>query len=274
MPDLSLQSQAALSHEDRGPLLLGVSWGLTGLATVFLALRLYCKYLSKRRLWCDDYILIAAWVCCYLTAHALPSASAVADLKCPVQAMILIDDILTVFLVREFGLGRHSWDLQVRDPVRFELLLSSRATVTITAIVWTKSAFAVTLLRLTAGRTRAFVWFILVTVNIAMGVSALVPWIQCRPLAKTWDKTLPGTCWAPGVGVNIWIPTGGTFGLPPRKYETASRWQANNNASSLPAYSAAVDFVLAALPWTFLWKLRMRKREKLGILIAMSMGVL
>jgi len=35
-----------------------------------------------------------------------------------------------------------------------------------------------------------------------------------------------------------------------------------------------MDFTLAVLPWTFLWKLRMRKREKVGILIAMSMGVM
>ena len=33
-----------------------------------------------------------------------------------------------------------------------------------------------------------------------------------------------------------------------------------------------MDFVLAALPWTFLWRLLLRRREMLGILIAMSMG--
>jgi len=216
--------QAKLPHDDRGPELLGVSWGLTGLATLFLTLRLYCKYSSRRRLWWDDYILIAAWV------------------------TIIVNDILSVMLVREYGLGHHSWDLLPGDPVRFTLLLSSRATVTITSIGWTKSAFAVTLLRLTTDRTKILVWFILISLNIVMGVSALVPWIQCWPLAKGWDASIEGTCWAPGVGVNIWIPTG--------------------------AYSAAMDFTLAILPWTFLWKIRMQKREKLGILIAMSMGII
>ena len=71
MPDLSQQGQPNLSHDDRGPVLLGVSWGLTGLATVFLALRLYCKHLSRRRLWWDDYILIASWV-----SFSSPSVSA------------------------------------------------------------------------------------------------------------------------------------------------------------------------------------------------------
>jgi hypothetical protein len=34
-----------------------------------------------------------------------------------------------------------------------------------------------------------------------------------------------------------------------------------------------MDFVLAALPWTFLWKLRMRRKEKIGVGIAMSVGI-
>jgi hypothetical protein len=40
------------------------------------------------------------------------------------------------------------------------------------------------------------------------------------------------------------------------------------------AYSALIDFTLAALPWTFLYHMLLRRREKAGILIAMSMGVM
>jgi hypothetical protein len=125
--------------------------------------------------------------------------------------MIVVDDALTTVLVEEFKLGRHSWDLQITDVTRFTLILSSRATVTITAIVWTKTAFAVTLLRLTDGKIRAFVWFIIVSLSITMGFSAAVPWIQCNPIQKGWQPMLPGYCWAPGVGTNIWIATGGMF---------------------------------------------------------------
>jgi hypothetical protein len=50
------------SEPDNGPLLLGVSWGLTSLATVFLGLRLYCKLSTGRRLWWDDWIMLAGWV--------------------------------------------------------------------------------------------------------------------------------------------------------------------------------------------------------------------
>ena len=42
----------------------------------------------------------------------------------------------------------------------------------------------------------------------------------------------------------------------------------------LTVYSAVVDFVLAFLPWPLIWGLRMRRREKIGVAVAMSMGVL
>jgi hypothetical protein len=54
--------QLATSHEDRGPALLAAHWGLTGVATVFLVLRLHCKRTTNLSLWWDDWILIAAWV--------------------------------------------------------------------------------------------------------------------------------------------------------------------------------------------------------------------
>ena len=39
------------------------------------------------------------------------------------------------------------------------------------------------------------------------------------------------------------------------------------------AYSGCMDFILALLPWVVLWGLEMNKREKVGVGIAMSMGV-
>ncbi|KAK0619105.1 hypothetical protein B0T14DRAFT_602995 [Immersiella caudata] len=222
-PPLTPEEYAALPHDDRGPTIVAVHWSMTSLATIFLGLRLYCKRLTKRSLWWDDWILIFAWF------------------------TIIATDVITQILVNEFKLGRHSWDLEINDLARFIILLSSRATATLTALSWTKTAFAVTLLRLTADGTRTLVWFIIVSLQITMGFSAAVPWIQCNPIAKTWDPMLPGTCWANKVGTKIWIGTG--------------------------AYSALLDFTLAALPWTFILGLLLRKGEKAGILVAMSMGV-
>jgi hypothetical protein len=154
--------------------------------------------------------------------------------------------ILTTLLVRDFGLGHHSYDLVILDTRRFFLILDSRATTTLTATSLTKTAFAVSLLRLTTQKTKAFVWFLLITLNVSMCVSAMIPWIQCKPINARWDVTVKGECWPTQVGTKIWIATG--------------------------AQSSAYDFILALLPWTFLYSITLKTREKAGILVAMSMG--
>lgn len=35
-----------------------------------------------------------------------------------------------------------------------------------------------------------------------------------------------------------------------------------------------MDLTLSILPWKIIWNLRMTRREKIGVLVAMSMGVL
>jgi hypothetical protein len=35
-----------------------------------------------------------------------------------------------------------------------------------------------------------------------------------------------------------------------------------------------MDIILAILPWRIVWNLTMNKKEKVGVLLAMSMGVL
>lgn len=39
-------------------------WSLFAGATVFLALRLWCKITRRHGLWYDDYILVISWVSC------------------------------------------------------------------------------------------------------------------------------------------------------------------------------------------------------------------
>lgn len=163
------------------------------------------------------------------------------------QLALVGTDIITTLLIKWYNMGRHSWELTITDPVTFLIILNTRATFTLTALSLTKTSFAVTLLRLTTEKTRALIWFIIISLNITLGFSAAIPWIQCTPIAKTWNTTLEGHCWAAGVGTKIWIATG--------------------------AYSAFLDFFLAFLPWTFLWGIMLKKKEKFGILIAMSMGV-
>jgi hypothetical protein len=47
---------------DLGPQSLTAIWALIGVATVFVALRFYCKIWKNKKLWWDDFFMALAWV--------------------------------------------------------------------------------------------------------------------------------------------------------------------------------------------------------------------
>jgi hypothetical protein len=160
--------------------------------------------------------------------------------------LLLANTSITTYMVTNYDVGKHGWDLPPDlDFGRFTMITNARASIMITCLVWTKTAFAVTLLRLVDGWVKKLVWFIIITMNVFMGVSALMPWLLCGRLARGAPDN---GCRLINVLLGIWISTS--------------------------AYSAGMDFTLAGLPWTFLWKLQMRKRERLGVAIAMSFGIM
>ena len=56
-----LDSWVSEPSETHGPLMSVVVWNLFGIATLFLATRLYIQH-SQNKLWYDDLILAVSWV--------------------------------------------------------------------------------------------------------------------------------------------------------------------------------------------------------------------
>lgn len=149
---------------------------------------------------------------------------------------------------QSFGFGKHARDIPVKNMPVIAVGMSVGASISCFSSTFSKISFGVTLLRLTSGKVRAFVWFCIITLFLVMIPSALNTWIECQPMQKVWDNSLPGKCWPASVTVNY-----GIF-----------------NA----AWCAVADFALALLPWYLIWDLQLNRREKLGVGIAMSIGVL
>ncbi|KAL1608877.1 hypothetical protein SLS59_002068 [Nothophoma quercina] len=228
-----------MSVPDNGPVIVGITWWLTFLCGGFLGLRIYAKLSRRQGLWWDDWILISSWV------------STSADMQRPctdrVQILLLIEAILTQ-MGQLLGFGKRTVDIDPNNVLTIALYTSIGASISCFASTFSKISFGVTLLRLTAGKIRWTVWFCVVTLFLFMLPSAFITWIQCTPTAKAWDPTIEGHCWDAVITVNY-----GVF-----------------NA----AWCAAADFYLALVPWTLIWGLQMRTREKIGVGVAMSMGIL
>lgn len=142
----------------------------------------------------------------------------------------------------------HTSDIPPANLPNIGLLANLSSSLAIFGAVWSKTSFGMTLLRITEHGTRASVWFIIVTMNLAMSISVLVTWIQCNPIPRGWDRSINGICWDPRVSAYY-----GVFAA---------------------VYSGLMDVVLALLPWSVIWGLQMKRKEKIGVALAMSMGVL
>ncbi|PKS13135.1 hypothetical protein jhhlp_000477 [Lomentospora prolificans] len=223
-PPMTPEEIAAAPHPNFAPRLITSMWVLIGLSAAFLALRLYCKFSRHRGTWWDDYLLIGAWICITAESACLSYATTIG-----------------------YGKYWYDWPTDVEVTIVMVKLINAAGSLSLTAAIWSKTSFALTLLRLTEGKIKWLIWFIIISMNIAMGLSALFVWLQCTPLPRVWDFRVPGTCWDPNV-------------LPNYNIFSAS-------------YSAAMDITLALLPWRLIWGLQMKMKEKIGVAIAMSCGV-
>ena len=174
----------AMHHNQQQVRLLALVWTMTVVAGVFVGLRFYSKISRGKKLWLDDLFLVLAELTLVGTA------------------------ILCIFSVRN-GIGLHPGEIGIDKVVENVLLGCIIGTLTIAGAIWSKTSWALTMLRLTDGWYKAFVWFALISVNVYMGVGALWVWVTCTPIQKSWNPFLPGHCW-PAEFFIIWGIVGGS----------------------------------------------------------------
>ncbi|KAK4167023.1 hypothetical protein QBC43DRAFT_349847 [Cladorrhinum sp. PSN259] len=208
---------------DLGPSTAVIIWTLLAISSIFLTLRIYCKIWRSRGLWWDDYILTASWLC-------------------------FLGNAIMCQRVFNYGFGRYPCDIPPANLSRVALEGAGIGAVfSILAIVWSKTSFAVTVMRISTGKVRAFVVGLAVAMNIAMSLQAIFVWVKCDPPEKNWRPMLPGTCWDTRVSNAYGVFSGSLSGI--------------------------CDIILALLPWHLVWGLQIKRREKIGVVVAMSMGV-
>jgi hypothetical protein len=210
---LTTSFSGRISTENYGPQINFTIWLLTALSATFLALRVYCKFLRHRGLWWDDYLLIASWV-------SLSTGCGFVS--------------YTVTL----GFGRPLREFNRANLVPYLLHSNMSGTFFILAATWSKISFAITVLRISNGWTKKFVWFVIISVNVALGLSVAFTWGQCMPFEKIYKPFVHGTCWPKIYQIRYNIFTAGMSLQPPihslsanRNQHTPAPW-----TSSSPSY--------------------------------------
>lgn len=147
-----------------------------------------------------------------------------------------------------YGLGQHDAHFEYNDNGQhLQLTVVIATTFSVVGAALSKTSFAITLLRLTKGIMHNIVWFAIVTMNIVLVFNAVLQFIWCQPTWVAWNSGRGGNCWDRNILVY---------------YSVAAA-----------AYSATMDILLAMVPWSVIMSLKMHTKEKIGVAVCMSLGI-
>ncbi|CZR69627.1 related to integral membrane protein pth11 [Phialocephala subalpina] len=175
-----------------------------------------------------------------------------------IRNIFLEDHLITISMVLFFGytilctvatlngMGSHAADLGLPQTVKAVKWEIAGQCFNIMAIATSKSSVAVFLIRIVNRKLHTWLLCFCIFSTTFVCVSCIVfMFTQCTPLESIFNPTIPHTCY-----INF----------------TA-------NAIFSGSYTTAMDFVLAIFPWFILWKLKMKRKERLTIAFGLSLGV-
>ncbi|KHN98468.1 uncharacterized protein MAM_03592 [Metarhizium album ARSEF 1941] len=164
--------------------------------------------------------------------------------------LMLIAYAAVLNVAADKGLGRHL-EYIMRNPqnaMDVAMLSFVSQPLVIVSCAFGKTSFALTLIRVAVQRwVIVLLWFMIVSMNILHVLISIFVFLRCEDPRHLWNPTIPSKCWSAAAFDDLSLFIG--------------------------SYSAATDFILALLPWAILWKLQMKKREKFGVAVAMSLGI-
>ena len=236
---------------DAGPLILGISWSLVGVSALFILLRLYVKCTRQRALWWDDHVVVASWVTKKPSLFRMNTSRRHSQLTywcLRPQVMMLVSVGLLTYSV-SLGFGQRITEISINTSTNLWFLIYITSVFSLLGTAWSKTSFALTLIRITEGPLRTAIWVVLASVNMALVANAALPFLRCSPVERNWNiLVLEGECW--DADISLWY------------------------SMFAAAFSGVMDLLLALVPWAVIAKTQMDGKEKFGVAICMSIGFL
>ncbi|KAH7124667.1 hypothetical protein EDB81DRAFT_699079 [Dactylonectria macrodidyma] len=165
----ALQTRESL-YDNRAGELNGTTTALLILATAFVGLRFWARYLSRASYGSDDWMMVAALVCVFISGAIN-------------YAMIA------------HGLGRHADTLPIDELVTFFKLLLAFECIYVTAVMLVKLSVLQMYLRIFPSRGFKIAAAIIAALVVAWWIAIVAVCIfQCNPISKAWLPWIGGTC--------------------------------------------------------------------------------
>jgi len=165
------------------------------------------------------------------------------------------------------GYGKHTAALDPDESSRAVMLNFAGFAPGVLSFVTPKLAVVALLTRIMnpSGRTKIFLWALTCVSGLFIVGCVIILYAQCDPPKALWDSTVENPkCWDPTILVDYSIFAGG--GLTPSTYQ-------RDGKLIRAALSGFVDLYLAVYPATVLWKLKINIKKKIGLSVALGLGL-
>lgn len=199
-------------------------WIMVAGSGAFISFRILARAKRRMRLWWDDYLIVMAWVLIYFLLLYQPLIDQVLIFSTLQVCLGIACACLTAAVPH--GLGRHAQFLDSNELSAVLLLGFISAALTITASVWSKVSFALSLLRISSsGCTewiRRTIVGIIISLNTMLAIAVAMILMSCRPIEKTWRPEIEGTCLDDKFKVDLAMALAGS--LLPLRFRTMRFW--------------------------------------------------
>ncbi|OHE97026.1 hypothetical protein CORC01_07635 [Colletotrichum orchidophilum] len=162
-----------------------------------------------------------------------------------IQFLLLANNTLIVY---QFANGYVLKDSSQQWDDHMHILINISSCGTLIGQAWTKSAFGVTLIRMSNQWQRWILYFCIVTMNVYMIAKVVLQWAKVCG-SKSYDADYR---------LNICLE---------KNFRNDFKEGGN-------VYNIIMDFIFACFPWLITRSLEMRRAEKIGLCITMSLGMI
>ena len=169
-------------------------------------------------------------------------------------AASLITIVTNAFLILgyKYGMGRHIYYVPHADLPKVFMWLWAGEPTNLFAVFLVRLSICLFFIRLVPPQKKIYAWtiWVLIALLTASAVfTSVYYFFECRPIEKVWrPKEVKGKCFSEGV-------------------QEAATWL-------YQATSIIGDLVLLLIPVTLFWRLNVRLRTKIGLIVICSLGIL
>ncbi|KAL8851457.1 MAG: hypothetical protein Q9221_003636 [Calogaya cf. arnoldii] len=141
------------------------------LSTIFLVLRIYTKARIIKVVGWEDVAMIAAWLC--TAGH----------------------EACLIWAIENNTLGIHTWNMRIDQFIPNAKVTAAAVTFYVPAVALPKISILLFYLRLNPSKGFRYSTFAVMAITFSWMISAILAQIlQCSPVPKLWNPTIPGTC--------------------------------------------------------------------------------